>query len=70
MTQLIVTLTIFNVLFHVFLDRFFNWYDASSTNGRKFFMIFMLIPPLSVVVALFLITLGSFLHLIEKIKKK
>jgi hypothetical protein len=70
MIPTILVLLAFNILCHIFLNRFFAWYDASASKGRKIFLIFMLIPPLSIVVSLSLIILGSILHISEKIRKK
>ena len=70
MIPIIVLIVVINTLFHVFLDRFFQWYSGNTSMGRRIFMIFMLVPPLSIVVSLTLLTLGSLLYIAEKIRKK
>ena len=70
MIPIIALIVVLNTMFHIFLNRFFEWYDSKATIGRRIFMVLMLIPPLSIAVSLFLIVLGSFLHIAEKIRKK
>ena len=61
---------LFNVLFHIFLVRFFKWNDPKSKLNNTIFLWIILVPPLSIAIALFLIGLGAILLFFDKRKQK
>jgi hypothetical protein len=67
----IVLLIIANLACRTFLKRFFLWFQDSKGRHLKFnkyfnfMMIILFIPPFSIIVAVFLITLGIVLQLLR-----
>jgi hypothetical protein len=60
----IFLIVIFNILSHLFLMRFFVWHDPDSKLKllhNRWFKIALLVPPIALLVATFLIILGLIL---------
>jgi hypothetical protein len=59
-----------NWLSHFFLVRLFKWYDPKSRLNSKVVKWILLVPPLALVLAVFLISLGLILRVFGKKKRK
>lgn len=75
MTLLLVILL--NLLAHVFLMRFFKWYSEDThinKSGKplktRILSFVLLVPPLALATAVFLIGLGLILQVFERVKRK
>jgi len=66
----VIAIMIAHIGAHFFLLRFFKWYDTNSKLNAPWVKWFLLVPPIALVVAVILISLGLILQIFEKLKPK
>ncbi len=57
----IATVIGLNILAHIFLVRFFKWYDKESELNSPWFLWFLLVPPFALALTIFLVGIGLLL---------
>jgi hypothetical protein len=63
----IATIIILNIVAHIFLVRFFKWYDKESKLNSPWFLWLLLVPPFALLLTSFLVGIGLLLK--DKDKK-